>query len=684
MKREEIREEINSRNLTEFLPLERSPKAGKGKYICPVCGSGTGKNGTGALHIYEDNRVICFAGDCFTSKGEDTLGALRTIWQCDENEVFRRLGYTLDYKHEGHGHGKSATPVKAPKEEKDYSSFFRQCHETLKDSPEALDYLHGRGISDASIDRFNLGYCAKWKHSTNGPKAPGTKRIIIPRTKRSYLARLITEPRNEYEASRKKQVQGAQKDLFNLGVLKMADTPFICEGELDAISLYQAGANDVIGIGPTGNAGDFAELAKKRPDAVYILALDNDESGRKAQKEMAENMAKAGLHFLEKDPAKIYGLNKDANETLVKDRGRLVNIVTALQMEALEIKARLDEEREAELKKRTGEGMLDAFILKVTDKEARYYEAIPTGLRDVDRALSGGFLRQNLVLLGAPPAMGKTALAQWILENMAKDGHDVLYINLEMSRDQLLARSLSRTAWQYGRHDFSSLDILRGYQWTPEKEKAIMDAFFRYRDEIAPHFIYNPDGTTNHIDSIMRAIEGETMRITATGRPAPIICIDYLQIVDSGHNDAVEGTKNVIKRLKDYAIKNNTVILAIVANNRASNKTGTVEMESGRDTSAIEYSGDVMLGLSYTAIEDRRDYRDPETNETMRFDLDLIRRLKREAYDKGEEPPRACNEVSLKVMKNRFEAQEKRIKLLFDGRHSLFTPIEYRFTDNMF
>ena len=464
----------------------------------------------------------------------------------------------------------------------------------------------------------------------------------------------------------------------------MAETPFICEGELDAISLYQAGANDVIGLGTLSNCGNFAEMAKRRPDAVYILALDNDESGRKAQGSLAEKLKESGLAVLETNPAELYGIEKDANEAFIKDRERLENKVNALQMEALDIKQRLDAEKEEELKKRTGEGMLDAFILKVTDKDARYYEAIPTGLRDVDRALSGGFLRQNLVLLGAPPAMGKTALAQWILENMAKDGHDVLYINLEMSRDQLLARSLSRTAWQYGRHDFSTLDILRGYQWTPEKEKAIMDAFFRYRNEIAPHFIYNPDGVTNHIDSIMRAIEGETMRITAKGNPAPIICIDYLQIVDSGHNDAIEGTKNVIKRLKDYAIKNNTVILAIIANNRASNKTGTVEMESGRDTSAIEYSGDVMLGLSYTAIEDRRDYTDPETHESMRFDLDLIRRLKREAYDNGEEPPRACNEVSLKVMKNRFEAQEKRIKLLFDGRHSLFTPIEQIYTDNMF
>lgn len=681
MKREDIRRDINNRPLTDFIPLERSRKAGKGMYICPICKSGTGKHGTGALHIYEDNRVICYAGDCFTPKGEDTLGALRTIWQCDENEVFRRAGYSIDYE-------KSATPVKAPKEEKDYSSFFRRCHEALKDSPEALDYLHGRAISDESIDRFNLGYCANWKHSTtlNNAKVPATKRVIIPRTKRTYSARRIDAPVNEYELNFVKQLEGTQKDLFNLEALNMAELPFafICEGELDAISLYEAGADAVIGLGTLSNAGRMAELAKKRPDAVYILALDNDEAGRKAQAKMAEMMKDAGLYVLSKEPAKVYGLSKDANEALIKERGRLVNIVTALQMEAQDIKARLDEEREAELKKRTGEGMLDDFILKITDKKKRLYEPLPTGISDIDRALNGGFIRGTLVMLGAPPAMGKTALAQWVFENMARTGHDVLYINLEMSRDQLLARSLSRVAWQYGKHDISSVDVLRGYDWTPEKQTAIMDAFFIYRSEIAPHFIYNPDGTSNHIDSILHAMEGETMRITATGRPAPLICLDYLQLVDSGNKDAIEGMKNVIKALKDFAIRNNTVILAIIANNRASNKTGTVEMESGRDTSAIEYSGDMMLGLSYTAIEDRRKHYDEEHQDGKQFDLDLIRRLKREAYDNGEEPPRVCREVSLKVLKSRFSDQERRAKLLFDGRHSTFTQFEHRFIDTDF
>ena len=564
MKREDARKDINGRPLTDFVPLEMSRKAGRNMYKYPVCGSGTGRNGTGALHIYPDsNRVYCYAGGCFSDKGEDTLGALRIIWKCEETEALERAGYSLDKEAPAPAHQehKKNTEHQEHKPEADYTFFYRKWHQDLKESPEALEYLHGRGITDDSIERFNLGYCGTWKHSKAGEQVPSTKRIIIPRTKGTYTARRIDKPANELEANYIKQVQGRQKDLFNLEALNGAETPIICEGELDAISLYQAGAASVVGIGTTTNAGTLLEEAKKHPEAVFILALDNDPDkedgsnpGKEAQKKLAADMTAAGLAVLSIDPAKIYGEAKDGNEAFTKDPERLGKVIAYLQGKAQEMKAGRDEEREAELRKRTGEGMLEAFLLSVTDTEARTFEPIPTGINDIDRALEGGFIRGTLVTLGAPPAMGKTALAQWIFENIAtgkdgKPGHDVLYINLEMSREQLLARSLSRIAWKYEKKDFSALEVLRGYAWTEDQRQAITKAADIYKRDIAGHFIYNPDGVTNNINSILSAMEAETIRIKAQGKPEPLICIDYLQLIDSGERDAIEGRYIQIKGL---------------------------------------------------------------------------------------------------------------------------------------
>ena len=690
MLREEARKNINGRSLTEFITLQRSPKAGRNMYNCPVCGSGTGKNGTGAFHIYQDTkRVFCYANNCFTDKGEDTLGALRIIWNCDETEALERAGYILDNEHQQNTKHQEHKENQA-EEKKDYSSFYRECNEALLNSPEALEYLYKRGIGKDSIKRFNLGYCATWKHSKTSAKVQPTRRIIIPRTAGTYTARNIDKPRNEWEEQYIKQVQGSQKELFNLEAIK-GETPIICEGELDAISLYQAGAFSVVAIGTTTNTETLLAEAKKNPEAVYILALDNDEPGKKAQNRLAEGMKEAGISFLNIDPSKIYGEAKDGNEAFINDPLRLEKVISYLEENAQEIKTEREEEKEAELKKRTGEGMLDNFLLSVMDKEARTFEPIPTGIKDIDQALEGGFIRKTLVTLGAPPAMGKTALAQWIFENIATTGQNVLYINLEMSREQLLARSISRIAYKYDKKDFSALEVLRGYAWNDETREAITKAAAIYKRDIAPHFIYNPEGVTNNIDSILSAMEAETARIKAQGEAAPLICIDYLQLVDSGERDAIEGMKGVIFKLKDFAKREDTVVLLIIANNRASNKSGTVEMESGRDTSAIEYSGDIMLGLSYTAIEDKRTYaytyEDKNGNEKEKtgfYDLETIRRLKKEAYEAGKDIPTVCNEVSLKVLKSRFTEAERRANLIFDGKHSTFKQIEKRFKEEDF
>lgn len=327
---------------------------------------------------------------------------------------------------------------------------------------------------------------------------------------------------------------------------------------------------------------------------------------------------------------------------------------------------------------KTGAETLAEFLATVQQRD---FEPIPTGITDLDRALEGGFTRKTLVMLGAAPGMGKTALAQWIFENMASAGHDVLYINLEMAREQLLARSLSRLCWKYEKQDVSALDILRGYAWNDETRQAITRTAERYKADIAEHFIYNPAGVSNNINSILSAMQAATARLTGQGKQAPIICIDYLQMIDSGERDAVEGMKNVIKRLKDFAIEHNTVVFLIMANNRAANKSGAADMESGRDTSAIEYSGDLLLGLAFTAIDERREYESgtDKKGEPVYsvYDLDEIRRLKKEAQKQGREVPAVCKEVSVIVNKNRFGEDGRRANLIFDGKHSTFYLKEY-------
>ena len=87
--------------------------------------------------------------------------------------------------------------------------------------------------------------------------------------------------------------------------------------------------------------------------------------------------------------------------------------------------------------------LFDDFMAKI---QTEAYKPIQTGMPAFDKLLGGGILRQSLVILTAAPGIGKTAFAQQVFEAMAMQGADVLFLNLEMSREQLIARSISRTA----------------------------------------------------------------------------------------------------------------------------------------------------------------------------------------------------------------------------------------------
>ena len=335
----------------------------------------------------------------------------------------------------------------------------------------------------------------------------------------------------------------------------------------------------------------------------------------------------------------------------------------------------------------TGPEFIDAFIEEIqTDK----YKPLPTGIISIDKMLHGGFERGTLVTLGAAPGAGKTAISQYILENMAKNGNDVLYINLEMDRSQLLSRSIARTAYlnKNGtkfREDLTALDVRRGYQWTKEQREQVFYAASLYREQIAPHFIYNPEGVTNQLSDIKQAIIKECERVMNQGRRAPIICLDYLQIVecdaeDGGRApDTAEGIKRILKTLEELAEKLETVILIIMANNRASNKDGRGRIDSGRDTSNIEYAGDLMLTLTYTAIEDKEkiptDQKDKDGNTIKKVvTVEDIADLTDAARERGEGTPLIARRLCLKIVKSRSTETGGKARFIFDGKHFTFEP----------
>lgn len=629
-----------------------TPKSKNNFYVCPLCKSGEGKNKTGAFSIMKDGtHWKCFAcdrhGDIYDLYGE--------VEKCAPADAAKAIIERYGTKGmQGANRVKKATAddqMRAISDERSSSpsNFKAEIARYAAALPGSAgeSYLQGRGLTANTMRRFQLGYNA------------GKEVITIPYDRQgSYYGQRSTNSNNRPHDN----LKGVPMPLFNAAALyDSSKVCFIVESPLCAISIEQAGGKAVAVSGvPSGNKRLYDKLKSKPTAATLILCYDNDDAGRAATEKLAPMLDELGMFYVNGTAAimgdsdqSAAGFRKDPNEVLQRDGVEALKAaVEETIAETLKAQQAQAQEAAQERAERTGAGMVDSFLQVIQTKK---YEPMPTGITDIDKAIGGGFIRQQLVLLGAAPGVGKTALAQWIFEGMAARGTSCLYLNLEMSREQMLARSISRITAQSG-HKIRTTAILQGYKWDDDQRAAIFQAAEEYKANIAPRMIYNPDEISANLDVILAYIEKEAQESEKAQQPAPVCVLDYLQLVTGQpREDAATVIKRAVAGLKSYAVRHNTLVFVIIAHNRASNSSGAVSMESGRDTSALEYSADLQIALTYTLCLDRNDGREIKKPEAL--------------------TPEEKKQITLKVIKGRFGGAGAEADLLFNGETMTYTQI---------
>ena len=652
MNREEARQYIIERGRDYLTP----DKSGKG-FICPICGSGSGRNGTG-ITTKDGVHYTCWAG-CFTNADIIDIIGLQT-GQTDYNsklqaaaaefnisiESYHRSSpqedfapvaayqkqtesnrYTQDSIHN------SAYTTAQEEAEPDYTSFFLQANKAIGKT------AYHRGLTLETINRFKLGYVAEWKHP-KAPKAPASPRLIIPISKHSYLARDTRAELAPEQAKYAKSKVGKVR-IFNSRALYEAQKPvFVVEGELDALSIIDVGG-EAVALGSTANRRALLTmLESQRPAQPLIIAMDNDEAGSKANRELAEGLERLKITFYRLDIAQPY---KDANEALNADRDAFRAAVE--QAENIEAET-LEAERE-QLRREAVAFSLPDFLKNI--EESKRAAFIPTGFAPLDNLLDGG-LYAGLYVVGAISSLGKTTFCLQIADQIAQAGHDVLVFSLEMARNELIAKSVSRLTLIRDLEENNSTanakttrGILTGTRYADynQTERELIARSIADYGTYAQN-LYITEGIGNvGVEEIRDKVE---KHIKLTGK-APVIVIDYLQIIaptDVRATDKQNTDKAVLelKRLsRDYSIP----VIGISSFNR-DNYTAPVNMASFKESGAIEYSSDVLIGLQY----DGMDYQEGEADKAREK---RIRGLMKQAVADGKAGK--PQKIQVKVLKHR-------------------------------
>ena len=91
-----------------------------------------------------------------------------------------------------------------------------------------------------------------------------------------------------------------------------------------------------------------------------------------------------------------------------------------------------------ETRERTGGSSSSTRLADVSTEDA---SRLPTGIKELDRALGGGPVVGGVVLLGGDPGIGKSTLLMQALGALANQGHEALYVSGEESASQIALRA---------------------------------------------------------------------------------------------------------------------------------------------------------------------------------------------------------------------------------------------------
>lgn len=650
-RKQELLQELNNAALDDYVMsvTSKAPRAGRDMYICPLCGSGTGPKHTGAFSVFTGSdgkrRWHCFScgqkGDLY-----DLIEAVEGLTDMKDKAGLAAdlAGITLPED----GDPLPVLQIQPKKEAKgDFAEYLRKCHnELLRPENEPVrDLLDLRGINEENINRYGIGYDRE-KGAISIPYNP----------QGSYYILRHIDPRAPHKYSKP---AGTKDQLFFADALYSGKPVFICEGAFDALAVMIASGQEIkaVALGGTGHSVLMEKLKERAPEGNLVISLDNDEAGRRATKTLCQELNKANIPFT---IARYSNSEfKDANEYWTKagedfraDLGRIAEEAKA-QMTA-EQAAKLEGFRQASASQR-----INAFVGDI--EESVNTPCISTGFPSLDTALDTG-IYAGLYIIGALSSLGKTTFLLQLADAMAEAGHHVLYFSLEMSANELIAKSISRNTYRiYDRPANAATvrDIMDKRRYTThskDKLALIAEAEKRYKENAKTLYIFEGIG-----DIGAKEITDTAKEYYALTGESPIIFIDYLQILapmDIRASDK-QNTDKCVLELKRLSRDLKTPVIALSSLNRESYKS-EISMAAFKESGAIEYGSDVLMALQPQGMAKASNKADEKAND------ETIERCKAE-YERA---------LELVILKNRNAKTGDRIGFTYWTRFNIFKEDE--------
>jgi twinkle protein len=262
--------------------------------------------------------------------------------------------------------------------------------------PDTIKYFESRGISNNTLLRLKVTECIEWMPKANEE----VKAICFNYYKDDELVNI------KFRAKDKdfKLAKNAELIFYNLDAIKDETTAIIVEGEIDCLSLHEAGIYNVVSV---PNGAGVGQQQLKYLDNCWqhfedknqiIIFTDNDEPGNNLKEEISRRLGKDRCMIIDYPEG-----CKDANEVLLKHgKGMLISMIE-------------------QAKKFPIDGMIT--VDDVFDQVKEYYlngfpKGVNTGLGEFDELLRFGDGLMTIVT--GSPNSGKSEFLDNITTSLAR------------------------------------------------------------------------------------------------------------------------------------------------------------------------------------------------------------------------------------------------------------------------
>lgn len=231
---------------------------------------------------------------------------------------------------------------------------------------------------------------------------------------------------------------------------------------------------------------------------------------------------------------------------------------------------------------------LDDVVKRVellSNQKEGEFTGVPTGFKKID-SFTGGWQPSNLIILAARPGMGKTALMLKNAVACAKAGVACGVFSLEMSIQELTARTISINS-----HFPLQMLIRDGF-----KKDSYFSTLLSKKDEMSTYPIYVDDtGGLDIRDIISRA------RVWKRKYDIKILFVDYIQLIKdrSKGNNREQEVASISRNLKLIAKELDIPVMALSQLSRAveTRMDKRPKLSDLRESGSIEQDADIVTFL---------------------------------------------------------------------------------------